>query len=109
MRFGTKPSPAKFLVAEGMAKRTPSSFSLAMTWHPSRYRSQGGLVEIDIWYFGTDSLLSYIADITSENGLVILEKPSGLIRSGFRISLAIQTTLNGKNTRSAVDLMGLVG
>uniref|UniRef100_A0A0D3E087 F-box domain-containing protein n=1 Tax=Brassica oleracea var. oleracea TaxID=109376 RepID=A0A0D3E087_BRAOL len=25
-------------------------------------RSQGGLVEIDIWYIGTDSLLNYIAD-----------------------------------------------
>lgn len=25
-------------------------------------RSQGGLVEIDIWYFGTDELLDYIAD-----------------------------------------------
>ncbi|ESQ38044.1 hypothetical protein EUTSA_v10029272mg [Eutrema salsugineum] len=25
-------------------------------------RSQGGLVEIDIWYFGTDKLLNYIAD-----------------------------------------------
>ncbi|CAH8385832.1 unnamed protein product [Eruca vesicaria subsp. sativa] len=28
-------------------------------------RSQGGLVEIDIWYFGTDSLLNYIADSSS--------------------------------------------
>ena len=25
-------------------------------------RTQGGLVEIDIWHFGTDSLLSFIAD-----------------------------------------------
>ena len=25
-------------------------------------RSQGGLVEINIWYFGTDSLLNYVAD-----------------------------------------------
>ncbi|CAF2110873.1 unnamed protein product [Brassica oleracea] len=25
-------------------------------------RSQGGLVEIDIWYFGTDSLLNHISD-----------------------------------------------
>ncbi|XP_010430852.2 PREDICTED: F-box protein SKIP19-like [Camelina sativa] len=28
-------------------------------------RSQGGLVEIDIWYFGTDNLLNYIADRAS--------------------------------------------
>ncbi|RID43383.1 hypothetical protein BRARA_I00247 [Brassica rapa] len=28
-------------------------------------RSQGGLVEIDIWHFGTDSLLNYIADRSS--------------------------------------------
>ncbi|ESQ38045.1 hypothetical protein EUTSA_v10028845mg [Eutrema salsugineum] len=28
-------------------------------------RSQGGLVEIDIWYFGTDELLNYIADRSS--------------------------------------------
>ena len=25
-------------------------------------RSQGGLLEIDLWYFGTDELLNYIAD-----------------------------------------------
>ncbi|KAF8112188.1 hypothetical protein N665_0066s0062 [Sinapis alba] len=29
-------------------------------------RSQGGLVEIDIWYFATDSLLNYIADSSSK-------------------------------------------
>ncbi|CAN7089358.1 unnamed protein product [Brassica rapa subsp. narinosa] len=34
--FGTNPSTAKFLVAEGMAKRNPSSSGLAMTWHPCR-------------------------------------------------------------------------
>uniref|UniRef100_A0A1J3EUQ5 F-box protein SKIP19 n=1 Tax=Noccaea caerulescens TaxID=107243 RepID=A0A1J3EUQ5_NOCCA len=28
-------------------------------------RSQGGLLEIEIWYFGTDSLLNYIADRSS--------------------------------------------
>ncbi|CAA7047001.1 unnamed protein product [Microthlaspi erraticum] len=28
-------------------------------------RSQGGLLEIDIWYFGTDELLNYIADRSS--------------------------------------------
>ncbi|CAH8358371.1 unnamed protein product [Eruca vesicaria subsp. sativa] len=28
-------------------------------------RSKGGLVEIDIWHFGTDSLLNYIADSSS--------------------------------------------
>ncbi|CDY48574.1 BnaA09g01700D [Brassica napus] len=28
-------------------------------------RSQGGLAEIDIWHFGTDSLLNYIADRSS--------------------------------------------
>ncbi|CAH8276926.1 unnamed protein product [Arabidopsis lyrata] len=28
-------------------------------------RSQGGLVEIDIWHFGTDDLLNYIADRSS--------------------------------------------
>ncbi|CDY21990.1 BnaC09g00960D [Brassica napus] len=28
-------------------------------------RTQGGLVEIDIWHFGTDSLLSFIADRSS--------------------------------------------
>ncbi|KAJ0264947.1 F-box protein SKIP19 [Hirschfeldia incana] len=29
-------------------------------------RSQGGLLEIDIWYFGTDELLNYIADRSSK-------------------------------------------
>ncbi|CAN6969869.1 F-box protein SKIP19 [Brassica rapa] len=28
-------------------------------------RSQGGLLEIDLWYFGTDELLNYIADRSS--------------------------------------------
>ncbi|CAN8237903.1 unnamed protein product [Cochlearia groenlandica] len=28
-------------------------------------RSQGGLVEIDLWYFGTDQLINYIADRSS--------------------------------------------
>ncbi|KAG5381456.1 hypothetical protein IGI04_032926 [Brassica rapa subsp. trilocularis] len=34
--FGTNPSTAKFRVAEGMTKRTPSSSGLAMTMHPSQ-------------------------------------------------------------------------
>ncbi|KAJ4876481.1 F-box protein SKIP19 [Raphanus sativus] len=29
-------------------------------------RSQGGLLEIDLWYFGTDELLNYIADRSSK-------------------------------------------
>ncbi|XP_018453864.1 F-box protein SKIP19-like [Raphanus sativus] len=33
-------------------------------------RSQGGLLETDIWYFGTDELLNYIADRSSN-----LKKP----------------------------------
>ncbi|CAA7039079.1 unnamed protein product [Microthlaspi erraticum] len=35
-------------------------------------RSQGGLVKIDIWYFGTDSLLDYIADSGFTSAIVKL-------------------------------------
>ncbi|KAF8112189.1 hypothetical protein N665_0066s0063 [Sinapis alba] len=38
-------------------------------------RSQGGLVEIVIWNFGTDSLLNYIADRCSER-IKVLRRPN---------------------------------
>ncbi|KAF8112191.1 hypothetical protein N665_0066s0065 [Sinapis alba] len=37
-------------------------YDLEMMCRHAVDRSQRGLVEIDIWYFGTDSLLNYIAD-----------------------------------------------
>ncbi|XP_019090167.1 PREDICTED: F-box protein SKIP19-like [Camelina sativa] len=36
--------------------------NLEIMCHHAIDRSQGGLVEIDLWYFGTDDLLNYIAD-----------------------------------------------
>ncbi|KAL1207558.1 F-box protein SKIP19 [Cardamine amara subsp. amara] len=39
-----------------------SNYDLEIMCRHAVDRSQGGLVEIDIWHFGTDNLLKYIAD-----------------------------------------------
>ncbi|KAF3500719.1 hypothetical protein F2Q69_00039562 [Brassica cretica] len=46
-------------------------------------RSQGGLVEIEIWHFGTDSLLNYIADRSSNLRSLKLVKCSPLTCEGL--------------------------
>ncbi|KAL1219996.1 F-box protein SKIP19 [Cardamine amara subsp. amara] len=42
-----------------------SNYDLEIMCRHAVDRSQGGLVEIDIWHFGTDNLLKYIADSSS--------------------------------------------
>ncbi|CAE6137728.1 unnamed protein product [Arabidopsis arenosa] len=46
-------------------------------------RSQGGLVEIDIWYFGTDGLLNYIADRSSNLRSLRLTRCSQITDNGL--------------------------
>ncbi|XP_010422434.1 PREDICTED: F-box protein SKIP19-like [Camelina sativa] len=46
-------------------------------------RSQGGLVEIDLWYFGTDDLLNYIADRSSNLRSLRLKRCSYITDDGF--------------------------
>ncbi|KAJ4876524.1 F-box protein SKIP19 [Raphanus sativus] len=41
------------------------AYKLQIMFRHAVDRSQGGLVEIDLWNFGTDSLLNYIADSSS--------------------------------------------
>ncbi|KAF3561878.1 hypothetical protein DY000_02010977 [Brassica cretica] len=51
-------------------------------------RSQGGLVEIDIWHFGTDSLLSYIADRSSNLRSLRLAMCSPITTDGLTEAIA---------------------
>ncbi|KAL0877817.1 hypothetical protein Bca101_027526 [Brassica carinata] len=50
-------------------------------------RSQGGLVEIDIWHFGTDELLNYIADWSSNLRSLKLVKCSPITSEGLTEAL----------------------
>ncbi|KAJ4876480.1 F-box protein SKIP19 [Raphanus sativus] len=50
-------------------------------------RSQGGLVEIDIWFIGTDSLLNYIADSSSNLKSLRLGECDLLTNEGFTEAL----------------------
>nr|VDD27909.1 unnamed protein product [Brassica oleracea] len=51
-------------------------------------RSQGGLVEIDIWHFGTDSLLNYIADRSSNLRSLRLAMCSPITTDGLTEAIA---------------------
>ncbi|CAG7859812.1 unnamed protein product [Brassica rapa] len=51
-------------------------------------RSQGGLVEIDIWHFGIDSLLSYIADRSSNLRSLRLAMCSPITTDGLTEAIA---------------------
>ncbi|CAN6861559.1 unnamed protein product [Brassica oleracea] len=51
-------------------------------------RTQGGLVEIDIWHFGTDSLLSFIADRSSNLRSLRLAMCSPITTDGLTEAIA---------------------
>ncbi|KAF8052687.1 hypothetical protein N665_1520s0005 [Sinapis alba] len=70
-----------------MRNRRDMGLNLEMMCRHAVDRSQGGLVEIDIWQFGTDSLLNYIADRSSNLRSLKLVKCSLLTSEGLTEAL----------------------
>ncbi|KAF8112193.1 hypothetical protein N665_0066s0067 [Sinapis alba] len=75
-------------------------------------RSQGGLVEIDIWHFGTDSLLNYIADCSSNLRNLKLVKCSLLTSEGVTeaiVNLPLLEELEVSYCSLSVESLKVVG
>ncbi|RID43379.1 hypothetical protein BRARA_I00243 [Brassica rapa] len=75
-------------------------------------RSQGGLVDIEIWHFATDSLLNYIADSSSNLRSLKLVKCSPLTSEGLTeaiVKLPLLEELDVSYCSLSVESLKVVG
>ncbi|KAL1195421.1 F-box protein SKIP19 [Cardamine amara subsp. amara] len=82
-RLSKDPSMWRKIVMQNPGDFGSMKYDLEIMCRHAVDRSQGGLVEINIWHFGTDNLLKYIADSSSNMRSLRLAKCSRIIDEGI--------------------------